>query len=381
MGAILAVQLCQELGLQRFQLEGDAKNVIEAVTSKNPDDSSRGQLIVDIRSYLRPILAWEMRYVRRDGNKVAHALARMAIKDTIFGSVKPDADHHHDHQIATENIVLPAPLVPGLYVFGDSQVDTGLNTNLDTLMTATYKPFGIDFTIGATGRFSNGAVITDFIGHDLQLPTTLTYGAYKSLDEVVTSGFSYASASAGILHETGHGPGENWSMEKQIVMFNKTVHENLRRHINSTELPKYLSECIFLVFIGASDYEINFLQVYYNTSKKYTNEEFGTLLAMKLAYQSKDLYKLGARRIVVFEIGPIGCYPASLKVFEPQTKCAEDINEMVMIFNRNLHIKIEALRSKLKDATILIAEMYGLIRDMIDMPSSYGFTDIRNTLL
>lgn len=84
------------------------------------------------------------------------------------------------------------------------------------------------------------------------------------------------------------------------------------------------------------------------------------------------LYKLGARRIVVFEIGPIGCYPASLKVFEPQTKCAEDINEMVMIFNRNLHIKIEALRSKLKDATILKAEMYGLIRDMIDRPSSYG---------
>ena len=40
-------------------------------------------------------------------------------------------------------------------------------------------------------------------GHDLQLPTTLTYGAYKSLDEVVTSGFSYASASAGILLKTG----------------------------------------------------------------------------------------------------------------------------------------------------------------------------------
>jgi hypothetical protein len=80
----------------------------------------------------------------------------------IFGFVKPDADHHD--QIAPENIVLPAPLVPGLYVFGDSQVDTGLSTNLNTLMTATYMPYGIDFTIGATGRFSNGAVITDFIG-------------------------------------------------------------------------------------------------------------------------------------------------------------------------------------------------------------------------
>lgn len=74
----------------------------------------------------------------------------------------------------------------------------------------------------------------------------------------------------------------------------------------------------------------------------------------------------------MFEIGPIGCYPASLKIFAPQTKCAEHINDMVAIFNRKLHRKIEALRSQLKDATILVAEMYGLIKDMIERPSSYG---------
>jgi hypothetical protein len=80
----------------------------------------------------------------------------------LFGFVKPDAVQD---QTAPENIVLPDPLVPGLYVFGDSQVDSGLNTHLHTLMTAMYKPYGIDFTIGATGRFSNGAIITDFLGN------------------------------------------------------------------------------------------------------------------------------------------------------------------------------------------------------------------------
>jgi hypothetical protein len=83
--------------------------------------------------------------------------------------------------------------------------------------------------------------------------------------------------------------GENWSMGKQIAMFNKTVQENLRRNYNSTELPKYLSECIFLVFIGTSDYETNYIEVYYNTSKKYTSEQFGSLLVMQLGYQLKVL--------------------------------------------------------------------------------------------
>jgi phospholipase/lecithinase/hemolysin len=113
-----------------------------------------------------------------------------------------------------------------------------------------------------------------------------------------------------------------------------------------------------------------------------TNSEFKNEICRKCIYIMKHvcsiyswlqaLYKLGARRIVVFEIGPIGCYPASLKVFTPRTKCAEHINDMVAIFNRKLHRKIEALRSQLKDATILVAEMYGLIKDMIERPSSYG---------
>ncbi|XP_059454982.1 uncharacterized protein LOC132185194 [Corylus avellana] len=62
LGALLAVQLCMEMGIQQVQLEGNAKNVIMAV---NSDESSRGQLPTDIRSSLRAISVWEMRYLRR----------------------------------------------------------------------------------------------------------------------------------------------------------------------------------------------------------------------------------------------------------------------------------------------------------------------------
>lgn len=54
--------------------------------------------------------------------------------------------------------------VPGLFVFGDSLVEVGNNTFLNTIARANYFPYGIDFGRGSTGRFSNGKSLIDFIG-------------------------------------------------------------------------------------------------------------------------------------------------------------------------------------------------------------------------
>lgn len=83
MAALMAVQLCCEMGIRRVRLEGDAKNIITTVTSGEPDDSSRGQITEDIREMLKGIPWWEMNYVNRDQNKVAHNLAALAVADDL----------------------------------------------------------------------------------------------------------------------------------------------------------------------------------------------------------------------------------------------------------------------------------------------------------
>jgi len=52
------------------------------------------------------------------------------------------------------------PLVPAMFVFGDSLVDDGNN---DALARADYYPYGVDFPpLGAaTGRFCNGKTVAD----------------------------------------------------------------------------------------------------------------------------------------------------------------------------------------------------------------------------
>lgn len=52
-----------------------------------------------------------------------------------------------------------------LWIFGDSLVDNGNNNFLNTIAKANYFPYGIDFSRGPTGRFSNGKTFVDILGN------------------------------------------------------------------------------------------------------------------------------------------------------------------------------------------------------------------------
>lgn len=54
--------------------------------------------------------------------------------------------------------------VPCFFIFGDSLVDNGNNNGMVTLARANYRPYGIDFPGGTTGRFTNGRTYVDALG-------------------------------------------------------------------------------------------------------------------------------------------------------------------------------------------------------------------------
>lgn len=61
-------------------------------------------------------------------------------------------------------LIQSKPLVPALYVFGDSVFDNGNNNLLPTVVKANYPPYGHNFVQHFTGRFTNGRTLPDFIG-------------------------------------------------------------------------------------------------------------------------------------------------------------------------------------------------------------------------
>lgn len=69
-------------------------------------------------------------------------------------------------------------MVPAMFVFGDSLVDNGNNNDLASLAKANYYPYGIDFSSGPTGRFSNGYTMVDEVGNYICFPSLFSCVCY-----------------------------------------------------------------------------------------------------------------------------------------------------------------------------------------------------------
>lgn len=63
---------------------------------------------------------------------------------------------------------------PALVVLGDSTVDVGVNTYVNTIIKADWPPYGRDFPgQQATGRFCDGKLIPDVVGKLLSVCPTI----------------------------------------------------------------------------------------------------------------------------------------------------------------------------------------------------------------
>ncbi|KAM7524112.1 hypothetical protein LguiA_014014 [Lonicera macranthoides] len=272
------------------------------------------------------------------------------------------------------------PLAPALYVFGDSLLDNGNNNLLPTIARANYKPYGFNFDRGATGRFTNGRTVADFIGEYIGLPFSPPY--LSIMGSVTKTGLNFASAACGILPETGYNFGKCFSFAEQLDLFQETVEKEMPKHFdNFTELSDYLSKSIFVIGIGNNDYINNYLQPnLYHASQLYTPQSFAKHLTDSLSQHFQRLYDLGGRKVVVFEIGPIGCIPSVTRKTNhiEEGKCVEEVNKLAILFNNQLHKLLTNLTSSLKGSNFIIAHSFNLAYDAILNPSSYGLKDSSN---
>ncbi|XP_059451219.1 uncharacterized protein LOC132182025 [Corylus avellana] len=93
MAFLVAIRLCHGLGLPQVHFEGDAKAVIESVNSGEKDSSWMGHIIEDIKLELRVFQRWQFTFTRREGNHVAHVLAKYAVArahESCWKDIPPD---------------------------------------------------------------------------------------------------------------------------------------------------------------------------------------------------------------------------------------------------------------------------------------------------
>ncbi|KAL6287671.1 hypothetical protein ACE6H2_012061 [Prunus campanulata] len=75
----------------------------------------------------------------------------------------------------------------------------------------------------------------------------------------------------------------------------------------------------------------------------YSPQQFAQLLMDALANHLERMYNLGARKIIMFEIGPLGCIPSVAKTHNHSGNCVEDTNELATTFNEKLRAMLANL--------------------------------------
>ncbi|KAK8941261.1 GDSL esterase/lipase 7 [Platanthera zijinensis] len=266
---------------------------------------------------------------------------------------------------------------PAMFIFGDSLIDNGNNNFIPTMARANYFPYGIDYGF-PTGRFCNGLTVTDYGAKLLGLPFPIPYLSLQSKSPEILQGVNYASAAAGILDATGRHYGARITFNGQISLFEKTLNTQFASLMpNLAKLLDYVTSSIFIVNIGSNDYINNYLLPgLYTSSIEYAGDAFADLLINNLERQLMSLYRLGARKIVLVGIGPLGCIPSQL--FQHNSTdggCVDSVNKQVSLYNERLEPLLRRLNSTLPGSFFVYENIYGTFMDMILNPARYGFRE------
>nr|XP_043613631.1 GDSL esterase/lipase At5g08460-like [Erigeron canadensis] len=265
--------------------------------------------------------------------------------------------------------------VAAMFVFGDSLTDNGNNNYLNSLAKANYNPYGVDFGGFASGRFSNGKTIIDYLGDLLGLALLPAYASPDATGRNIMQGVNYASASAGILEETGRNLGERISFRQQVENFASNLNR-LKNAMEGEELSQYLRKSLAVVIMGSNDYINNYLLTsFYATSQIYTPTAYTNLLIQRYMQQISALYSLGLRKFFIAGIGPLGCIPNQLATnFAPPGTCASLANDLAVMFNTQLRSLIIQLNTNNTDAIFVYGNTYDAVSDILKNSNSYGFT-------
>ncbi|GAB2294233.1 hypothetical protein Dimus_028450 [Dionaea muscipula] len=262
--------------------------------------------------------------------------------------------------------------LPAIFVFGDSLVDVGNNNYIASLTKSNFVPFGIDFG-RATGRFTNNRTIPDIIGQELGFNEFIPpYMDPTTTGSRILSGVNYASAGGGILNVSGAVYGVRINMDAQLGCFENTRREIISL-IGEAAALDLLKNSLFAVTMGSND----FITYYLNPivqDKTQSPDMFADAMISRFRIQLTRLHNLGARKIVVPNVGPIGCVPYEIDS-NPSAgdDCATFPNQAAEAFNVRLRPLIRELNRSLKGAIFVYADIYTVFLDVITNYQSYGF--------
>ncbi|KAM0887197.1 hypothetical protein ACQ4PT_029206 [Festuca glaucescens] len=222
-----------------------------------------------------------------------------------------------------------------------------------------------------TGRFSNGYNVADYIAKTLGFnespPAYLSVAPRIPLSlTALTGGVSYASGDAGILDSTNA-----WNtipLSKQMSYFRSTKAE-MEARAGARAVSRLLSRSFFLFTVGSND-----LVVFAAAPDDDVAAFYGSLVANYSAAIT-DLYRMGARKLGIINVGLIGCVPR-VRALHATGACDDGLNQLAAGFDGALRSLLPTLAARLPGLAYSLANNYNLMQVTFANPRASGYASI-----
>ncbi|XP_020593170.1 GDSL esterase/lipase At4g01130-like [Phalaenopsis equestris] len=260
---------------------------------------------------------------------------------------------------------------PAIFNFGDSNSDTG---GFWAAFPAQRLPFGMTYFKKPAGRASDGRVI-DFLAQALGLPFLSPY--LQSIGSNFSHGANFATAASTVLlpntslFVTGISPFSlaiqfNQMNELRVRVFEMSPQDSLP----SKDI---FDKALYTLDIGQNDFTSNLATIGIDGDEKFLPQ-----VASQIAWTIKELYDIGGRTFMVFNLAPIGCFPAFLTEL-PHNKsdldeygCMISYNKAVVDYNKLLKESLEQIRSQLPNASVIYVDTHSVKLELFQHPKKHG---------
>ncbi|KAL3687092.1 hypothetical protein R1sor_013401 [Riccia sorocarpa] len=270
--------------------------------------------------------------------------------------------------------------------FGTSMTDTGNLLNLlpysPEVINFAYPenpPYGNTFFRRPAKRYSDGRLIPDFFSLAFGVPLLDTYSSPTVFN--FKHGVNFAIGGVGLTSEIA---GSKYFLPLQIKQFNRFQNSAFTAQSQPECKPSFKSLppretfqlALYTLEFGSSDLRSAF---HGGVSSAVITEEIIPTTVKSIIDSVTILYHYQAKNFLIFNVYPLGCSPQTQTLLfsenlpKDDLGCIATVNELTEAYNRELHIKIEDLRTSLPDANIILFDFYNATVDILRNPSRYGF--------
>lgn len=153
----------------------------------------------------------------------------------------------------------------------------------------------------------------------------------------------------------------------------KDYQKRLRAYLGETKANEIIGEALHMMSLGTNDFMENYYAFPSRRQSQFTITQFEDFLIGIAGNFIKALYGLGARKISLGGLPPMGCLPLERATnVMGGNECSERYNGVALEFNDKLSKLTAELNKELSGIKLVFSNPYYVFLHIIRRPSFYG---------